>query len=520
MLVLAGAGGYLLWRVNQDENLAPDDSEATGGIGACCGTPGCVAGWKCDTTKSCSETKDSFPCSEQGANTSCPSYKGATATNANTVKSTVCGKAGQTFVCNYSFGPGSIGGKCVEMTDPDPGDVGGTCPDKIKACEWPSTIMSSTCSCEECKADGSNGCSGKPPTCTPGSCPSGYESCGDSVSNTSKTDSSCKASTVKCVVYHPDCNNPSNIYRYCKPKSTSTNTCDGGAWVTKPTGVYKHCDAIAYSATATDSDGIKESSITAKLNSTARTSFSKNTSGTTTTISETLSSSTNCLVAGSYTLDLSWEDTKGATSTACALTTTFTVQAEETNPDWTITKNAVEVCKDENTENPTSELTYTITLKNIGDGEGTITKIVDTLDPKVLATYISNISDSGAYASGAITWTPTDTTFATQEQRTYTYKVTVPKDAFGKYANTVTAYPSEGESLVANAEITADCVIEAPDTGIFDSTWSKIIAGVVLIAFGISYNKLVLFSRKLRISVLDIQDEARKKNFEKKVVKK
>jgi hypothetical protein len=202
------------------------------------------------------------------------------------------------------------------------------------------------------------------------------------------------------------------------------------------------------------------------------------------------------------------------------LTTTFTVQPVETNSDWALTKNVVEICKNENTEDPTSELTYTITLKNVGDGEGTITKIVDIPDAKVLATYISEISNGGTYASGNITWTLTDTTFEPQEQRTYSYKVTIPKDSFGKYTNTVTAYPSEGDNVVANAEITADCVIEAPDTGLLDSTWTKILAGSVLIAFGISYNKLVLLSRKLRISVLDMQDEVRKKNFEKKVVKK
>ncbi len=511
MVVFAGAGGYLLWRVNSPETISPDISEATGGIGACCGPAGCVAGWKCDTSQSCGETK-TVTCSKKGDQVNCGTYKGATGSPSGT-----CQSKGQSITCSYS-----IGGKCVKETssNPDQPTNSGVC--NIRACEWPDTLMSSNnCACQVC--NGSNGCSGNPPKCTPSACPEGQESCGvsgDSVAGCTKSTS--------CVAYHPDCNNPTVVYRYCRSASTPstpetptiTNVCDGGAWVTKPTGVYKYCDTIAYSATATDSDGINESSIVAKLNSTSRTTVTKNTSGTSTTISETLSSSTACLPAGSYTLDLSWADTKGATSALCALTTTFTVQPVETNPDWALTKNVVEICKNENTEDPTSELTYTITLKNIGDGEGTITKIVDIPDAKVLATYISEISNGGTYASGNITWTLTDITFDPQEQRTYTYQVTIPKDSFGKYTNTVTAYPSEGDNVVANAEITADCVIEAPDTGLLDSTWTKILAGSVLIAFGISYNKLVLLSRKLRISVLDMQDEVRKKNFEKKVVKK
>lgn len=495
MLLFAGAGGYLLWRVNQEDTVAPEDSEAgsqgNGTCHYCCGSKpsscsaipsgGHINGWQCTTSGSMYCAKSVSPnCKNSTSSVRCGDGVSIPVPSGGGEASSLCPS------CNHAA-PGDdepVGG--VEC------NVGSQCTNK---CYWPEVAYCTSAGSCTCKSGSSNGCTDSAPTCTP--------TCSGS------------NSTAECSA---KCSGCDNLYYY--KISCDTNTCDTGSWVTKPTGVYKHCDTITYSATATDSDGIKESSIKTKLNNTDRTTFAKNTSGITTTISETLSSSTECLEAGSYTLDLSWADTKGATSTACALTTTFTVQAEETNPDWTLTKNAVEVCKDENTENPTSELTYTITLKNIGDGEGTITKVVDTLDTKVLATYISNISDSGAYASGAITWTLTDTTFAPQEQRTYTYKVIVPKDTFGEYANTVTAYPAEGENLIANADITADCVVEAPDTGLFDTTWSKIIAGVVLIVFGISYNKLVLFSRKIRISVLDLQDEARKKNFEKKVVKK
>jgi len=511
MLILAGAGGYLLWRVNNSETISPDVSEATGGIGACCGPAGCVAGWKCDTSQSCGETK-TVTCTKKGAAVNCGTYKGVAGSPSGTCKS-----AGQSITCSYS-----IGGKCVKETSPNPEQPtnNGVC--DIRKCEWPTTLMSSNnCACETC--NGSNGCSGNPPKCTPDACPEGQESCGvsgDSVSGCTKSTS--------CVTYHPNCNNPTVVYRYCRTASTPvtppvvTNVCDSGAWVTKPTGSYAYCAAINYSATATDSDGIDQTSIAVKLNSASRTGVTKSNVGTTTTISETLSSATNCLTPGSYTLAMDWKDTKGATSSNCALSTTFTVQPEVLNPDWSITKGVVEKCVDENTANPTSQLTYTVTVKNIGAGEGTITKIVDSLDSKVLQTYISGISNSGVYANGDITWTlsATDKVFAANQTKVFTYVVTVPKDTFGTYANTVTAYPATGENIIANANVTADCVIEAPITGIFDSTWAKVLVGIAFIAIGMNYTHISKFTRKLYISINDGYSEQRKKNFEKKVVKR
>ena len=219
---------------------------------------------------------------------------------------------------------------------------------------------------------------------------------------------------------------------------------------------------------------------------------------------------------------MDWKDTKGATSTNCALSTTFTVSEEVLNPDWDISKGVVEKCIDENTADPSSQLTYTVTVKNTGAGEGTITKIVDSLDAKVLEAYISNISNSGIYADGDITWTLSDTdkVFVADQSKVFTYIITVPKDTFGTYANTVTAYPAEGENVIANANVVADCVVEAPDTGIFDSTWAKILVGVVFIGVGVNYLQISKFTKKLYISVNEFSDDRRKKNFEKKVVKR
>lgn len=481
--ILAGAGGYLLWRVNQDDTVAPTDSDAgQSNNGAC---------WSC-----CKESEFK---KDSNGNKYCPggSLCGCSVTcgDGATINS-VCGQdAASACTGCYHSAPASeepVGG--VEC------NVGSQCSNK---CYWPEVAYCNgdgTCSC---KSGSSNGCNDSTPTCTP----------------------ACDGTngTAECTARCSGCD---NLYTYSKTcevtPPVATNVCDSGAWVTKPTGSYAYCADISYSATATDTDGIDQTSIAVKLNSVNRSGVTKSNVGTTTTISETLSSATNCLTPGSYTLSMDWKDTKGATSSNCALSTTFTVQPEVLNPDWSLTKGVVEKCIDENTANPSSQLTYTVTVKNKGAGEGTITKIVDSLDSKVLQTYISGISNGGAYADGDITWTlsATDKVFASNQSKVFTYVVTVPKDTFGTYANTVTAYPATGENIIANANVTADCVIEAPVTGIFDSTLAKVLLGVAFIAIGMNYSHISKFSRKLYISINDGYDEKRKKNFEKKVVKR
>lgn len=512
VLILGGSGGYLLWRTNQPDTVAPTDSEAGGGMGACCNAAGCVAGWKCDRTQKCGTSENP---TIYGAGVTCPA-------NSNT-------KCRNDFTCNASgkCDPTSSLGVCVKDDDPTgPGE--GTCPNK-NTCEWPNTLMSSSgCACELCKGKSVNGCSGNPPTsCTPPGCPSGYEECGTSVSNESGTNSNCvKQDGTKCTVYHPDCNNPSNIFRYCKPKVT-TNTCDSGEWLTKPTGSYQYCDPITYTAKAKDKDGIDKTSVVAKLNNANRTATTfTNETTTTVDISESLSTATNCLSAGTYTLDLKWKDKKGAESTNCALTTTFSILAEEQNPDWTIAKTGAEQC----IESGDAQIIYTIKVKNIGTGTGSIDKIVDTLDSKVLASYITGtISSGGLFGSGSITWEleGADETFAADQEKSYTYTLVIPKTAFGTYTNTATAYPTTGENFSDSVEVKVDCEQDIPQTGLFDSTVAKIAAGVILLLLGFNLHRVDSGFRrvqnslnKLSISIQDTQSERRKKNFEKKIVKK
>lgn len=485
VILLAGSGGYLLWRVNQDKTVSPTDSEAggTGSYGGCSCSSSLWTYGTCDTTTGLKQV-------------SCPGDS-----NCGTV---VCGDSKR---CQCSDGWKvftNTGGKsCDDLCGPT-----NTTP---PTAECTCAISSDACG-TNCKFS------------------SGTSKCQDLANSTGKSYiAMCNVSsgTVSCAEYNSSqvcwgktgqCNNP--VYNPT-PTTPTTNTCDSGTWINKPSGSYAYCDAITYSAVGTDSDGILTSSISVLLNSASKTDYTLDSNSTSATISGTLSSTTSCLAAGSYTLKLSWKDSKGNTSTNCALSTTFTVQPKQTNPNWSITKTVVEACINENTPNPSSKLTYAITVRNTGDGSGTLSKIVDTLDTKVLSAYISNISNSGSYADGKLTWTlsGTDATFASNQQKVYTYVVTVPKDTFGTYANSVTAYPTTGDSFSANASIDADCTI-APQTGLFDNTWVKITVGILFILSGIYFNNINNLGRKLKIFVKDHIEDERIKKFEKKVVKR
>lgn len=533
VLILGGSGGYLLWRTNQPDTVAPQDSEAgSQGNGACyyccegnkpttCTpamlAPGAVGGWQCDTSGNiyCARTQSPYCSGDRplvtcgdGAKIPVPS------SNKNVNDKNKDGK-----IDAYDYCP-DCNHAAPDNNEPIDAEcnVGSQCDE---GCIWPEVNYCKSDGTCTCKSGSDNGCKTTTP-CEP-VCPSGYKKC---TSSDCGSDTKIATCTDKC----DGCNNKYTNQITCK--KDTTNTCDGGEWLTKPTGTYKYCDPITYMAKAKDKDGIDKTSVVAKINNVKSTKFlTNNATETSLIITEQLSTATECLPVGSYTVNLSWEDKKGASSTACTLSTTFKIAEEdvpEVYPEWSITKTGAEQC----IESGDAQVAYTIKVKNSGEGAGNIEKIVDVLDSKVLASYISGtISEEGLFGSGKITWEMDQPTgeglFASGEERTYTYTLVIPKTAFGKYTNTVTAYPTEEDEFSDTLEVTVDCEQDIPQTGLFDSTVAKIVAGIVLLLLGFNLHRVdTSFRRvqnslnKLSISIQDSQDERRKRNFEKKIVKK
>ncbi len=136
---------------------------------------------------------------------------------------------------------------------------------------------------------------------------------------------------------------------------------------------------------------------------------------------------------------------------------------------------------------------YTVTVTNVGDGEGSIDKVVDKLDSKVLQEYVKEISNSGVYSLNTIIWDlqGEDEVFSPQENLKLTYSIQIPQEAFGIYQNTVTAYPRGGEDISddARVEFTYDEEIPekppiVPQTGVLDTVLGRVTLGVSFIFLG------------------------------------
>ncbi len=558
------SGSFLLWRVNQESRLDPLEGEA-GSVGSCC----------CPKGENCGGACPSYTICPTG--TECNKHSSCSHLNA---ECGVCQYVQQGCYWGHQFPSGVVDDKnacycSVNQTwkKSDSCKCAGNCAGEVprdctksKVCEFPKNAFlgpgMTSCTCmnwweQKAAANSISGsyCTSAPPVCSISKTCAQYDMLDCGISGDGKSKSGCtRMSDASCKSYCPGCQNMSVFYLYCKSKPVvpTPNVCDGGNWESKPSGTYLYCDEILYSFVAKDSDGINKSSINVKVNGDARVNASQislKTGDTEVRVTETLSTEENCLDPGEYTIETNWTDKKGATSTQCALTTSFTVLEEVENPNWDITKTVIESCIDENTDDPKSKLDYIVTVRNQGEGAGQITSVEDILDNKVLEGYMVNISSKGEFHNGFIIWalTEADREFAPGQSKSYTYSYIVPSNAFGLYENTVTAFPLEGSPLIANASITADCVISefpeeevvpesptVPETGIFDNSQTAILIGLGLLVLGFSWTgigrRVFVLSKgiisKTKITVRDVRegerlkkDINRKKNFEKKVVK-
>ncbi len=193
--------------------------------------------------------------------------------------------------------------------------------------------------------------------------------------------------------------------------------------------------------------------------------------------------------------------------------------------DLVLTKVGASQCFNEDTNSPYAVLSYTIKLLNNGEGDGEVVKIVDTLDNKTVSDP-TDISDGGVYADGKITWIfNPPLVLKKNEEKIFTYKITVAKENFGTYRNTVVATKGDGSTIETEANTDCLCnqppgvptdIPEQPQTGIFDESQNIVILGAILLFTGLGWtwisNTYSLVNGKLV--------QKRKESFEKRVVKR
>jgi len=475
-LVVGSTGGYLLWRVNQEKELSPGESEA--GSNQCnCYKPG----ESCGSLPDCNNVNYPISCYCVYVQATCPSLP----------------------LCT----PGEVP-QCTQ---------GSHCTGKVH-CIWPEVAycQSGTCICKSPP----NGCYDQDPQCTP-QCPAGYEKC-------SGADCTGDIKDVECSHDCASCNN--RYYVRAKCKKIVTNTCDAknAKWVTKPATTIPYGQLIPFEYITGDTDGVQNVNIIVKLDGTSVpvTKIPATDNAPNITVKGTLNGSEGVLSPGNHKLEISWNDIKGAGGVPCYAYSMITVLPE--NPEWDIEKKAVQTCVNDWTENPTSNLTYTVTITNTntGSGAGTITSILDTLDPKVDSTKVTNISNGGVIQNGIITWNLTSplSDFDPGESKSFTYSISVNKEYFGIYQNTVVATPDtssrDSSNLETSANIEARCNIPGepvqPETGLFDDSKNIVMLGAVLLFAGLGWSWITdsFGTMKQKISY---ESKAR---FEKRVSKR
>lgn len=196
------------------------------------------------------------------------------------------------------------------------------------------------------------------------------------------------------------------------------------------------------------------------------------------------------LVNGDYDVELSVDS--GATWIGSPCTTEITYDSSE-QPDSTflIIKDSTVV-----SSNTGVNISYTVTVTNVGPVQGVVDYVEDDLDDGVQDSWVSNIGSSrgitGSVSGGIITWTGTveQRTYEPGESATFSYNVNIPSASTSNFADGVenmatVVYTPDQNRFTLVTPLSGDGL---PGTGIMDSTpW---IIGIVSILIGLISYKL------------------------------
>lgn len=178
-------------------------------------------------------------------------------------------------------------------------------------------------------------------------------------------------------------------------------------------------------------------------------------------------------------------------------------------PGWDIEKTGNTVCYEENTEDVYAEIIYDveITYTNTDSEEqGYIESVTDTYDPTIEQDWIiSTDPEDSEITDTTITWNLSDEqrTFDVGESLVLHYTVRIPREGFEyTYQNQVDAEVQDSdETLSDDFSIWVTCEGyepgPLPPTGVFDSTAVRIGLGIVLVGLGFAYYKFGWFDDSL-----------------------
>ncbi len=455
ILVLSIALGFLVWRVNQKETTAPTKSEAEG------------EGTSCSTGADCTEITCYWPSVSYCHNNACECRLRENQTvNPCTDKDPRCtppSPGGDYELCHYWD---SASQKMITepgCEDDAPNTKEAVCKTTCSSCNNPYFYQTRYLLIEEEPSCG-DGTKDPGEACDPNASPTGCA-----------TGSTC---TDQCICdVNPFCGDgtkdPGEV---CDPNASPTGCATGSTC-----SAQCICDVNPFCG-----DGTKDPGEVCDPNA----------SPTGCATGSTCTDNCICDVnpyCGDSKLDTGEECEQGdPTGVLCSWSTCNQTACICLPAGLNISKSVVESCIDEGTENPSSELVYTISVTNTGQGVGSVRQVEDVLDPKVVSAGITplEITRAGVYSSGKILWSFIPSLdIAPGATEIFSYKLLISKENFGVYNNTVILTPESGDAIQANATIEADCLVTVPQTGIFDSTLGRISVGFILLLIGgVVYN--------------------------------
>ncbi len=260
MVLAAGIGGYIYWRISQEEfDTTPTESEA-GSICADTAGPSCEGSWA-ETFCAGDCLKGNFHCDDGSIQANVRKEACANGCITDDDNTAHCSTEGCASGQCESGGACYDGGECIESGGTDyrcvnqewvvdstcgggGGGGGGDCDDVTTCssasdcfsmiCDYPQATYCTTmddssnctsgvseCQCRDWDDQPYQGCTGEP-VCDeddlPPACPNDKPiDCGIDGARTDLSDSCVKMTSLWCEAHCPGCNNPGRIYRYCRP---------------------------------------------------------------------------------------------------------------------------------------------------------------------------------------------------------------------------------------------------------------------------------------------------------------
>ncbi len=185
------------------------------------------------------------------------------------------------------------------------------------------------------------------------------------------------------------------------------------------------------------------------------------------------------LTNGDYDVEVSFDGGNTWQSSPCMATFTYN-SSEEVEPAFLIIKSSsVSSCS----TSAGADISYTITVTNLGPGAGVIDYVEDQLDPNVNSSWVANIGSSrgivGQLSGNVIRWvgTVSQRSYDEDQSATFSYTLSIPASSLNTFIQqsgvnntaTVVYNPDQNRfSLVTPLECSTNTYGNLPSTGIND----------------------------------------------------